>query len=140
MIILEEEKLKAYLLSKIKKVNNCWIWQDKSINTSGYAQIKIQKKQVLVHRLSYELFNGKLEKNLVIDHLCRNKLCINPDHLELVTRKENILRGFGPTAINSRKIACKKGHSLTGYNLIIRKTGNRECRTCKNLRKRIYKK
>ncbi len=136
MIELEEEKLKSFLISRIKKIGNCWIWQNPTLNTYGYAQIHYKNKRILVHRLSYELFKGQLTTGLVIDHLCRNKLCINPEHLELVTIKENILRGFGPTAINKRKTQCKRGHKLENYNLIVRRNGSRVCRTCKNLQNR----
>lgn len=78
------------------------------------------------HRTSYKSFKGNIPKGLTIDHLCRNTICINPDHLEAVTLAENIRRGFSPTAINKRKTACPKGHPYTW-----RDRGRRTCRPCK---------
>ena len=131
---LDDEKLKTFLLSNIKIKNNCWVWTNHKPRPDGYVKIVYKKKQVLIHRLSYEVFKDELTKGLEIDHLCRNKLCINPDHLEEVTHKENVLRGISPMAINAKKTICNRGHKFTEQNTYIEpKTGKRHCRICSSI-------
>lgn len=84
---------------------------------------------VNVHRVAYESLRGPIPKGLTIDHLCRNTICINPDHLEAVALTENIRRGFSPTAINRRKTKCPKGHEYTPRTLHGKMDG-RECKPC----------
>lgn len=74
-------------------ITNCWFWKG-GLDTNGYGCFKIPSKQVIAHRFSYELFKGRIPKGLVIDHICRNKSCVNPDHLDAVTQKENISRAI----------------------------------------------
>lgn len=84
------------------------------------------------HRVAYEMRFGKIPEGLVIDHLCRNRSCVNPDHLEPVTARENTLRGINFSAVNAKKTHCPQGHPLSGENLyVIPSTGGRTCRTCK---------
>lgn len=78
------------------------------------------------HRISYESFVRPIPKDLTIDHLCRNTICINPEHLEAVSLTDNIRRGYSPTAINRRKLVCPDGHLYT-----FRESGWRTCRPCK---------
>ena len=91
-------------------------------------------KRLPAHRASYELFKGSIPNDLVIDHLCRNTLCVNPCHLEAVTSVENVMRGFGVGAIAARKTHCTYGHPLAGENVWLRKRPNgrtwRKCRKC----------
>lgn len=87
-------------------------------------------KDVLVHRKVYELLVGPIPDGMTIDHLCRNRKCCNPDHLEVVTMRENVLRGTGPTAEKYRQTHCIRGHLLSGDNLYITPQGRRECREC----------
>lgn len=77
-----------------------------------------------------------------IDHLCRNPLCVRPDHLEQVTPRENLLRGVGPSAKAAKKTHCPQGHPYAGENLGIHRNGNRWCRTChrENQLRRYHKK
>jgi hypothetical protein len=77
---------------QIDEETGCWVWLGCTAG-SGYAQFKYRRKRVSIHRLSYELHRGPIPKGLTIDHLCRNTLCINPDHLEAVTVVENLKRG-----------------------------------------------
>lgn len=111
----------------------CWQWTG-YICSDGYGGMKRSGKLVRAHRLSYEAFKGPIPSGLSIDHLCRNKLCVNPEHLEAVSIRENTLRGIGPSAENARKMFCINGHILIGDNVTMRprKKGipYRRCKTC----------
>lgn len=111
---------------------NCWNWQG-GVHASGYAGFKKNKdhKQQYAHRVSYELFRGPIPDGLTIDHLCRNRGCVNPEHLEAVPIGVNVRRGHNPCARNARKTHCLRGHPLSGDNLIVTRPGHRGCRTCK---------
>ena len=109
----------------------CWIWKAGK-QTDGYGKMWLEetKKHVLTHRFSYELLKGVIPKHKELDHLCRNRICCNPEHLEVVTHKINGTRGIFP---NSLKTYCKHGHKLIGNNVIINKKGHRNCRECKRI-------
>ena len=101
---------------------------------NGYGVRYYQGRQQRAHRISYEMAVGPIPDGVVIDHLCRNRACIRPGHLEAVTQRENILRGAAPSAAYAVATHCKSGHPLSGDNLILRssrKSGGRECQACK---------
>lgn len=101
-------------------------------NGVGYGVLSINRTggKILAHRWSYQHHNGPIPDGLSIDHLCRNRGCVNPDHLEAVTHRENVLRGMAPTATNAAKTHCVNGHPFAGENLRISPGGKRECRKC----------
>lgn len=124
------------LWSKVD-VGVCWLWTA-SVRPDGYGQFRDAELRtvVLAHRYVYELLVGPIPDGLTLDHLCRVRHCVNPDHLEPVTRRINIQRGFSPSTTNAKRTMCAKGHPLSGKNLYIRpggrKAGMRTCRTCKS--------
>jgi HNH endonuclease len=114
-----------------KQFLGCWIWS--GVKTKGgYGVFYIKKQHTYAHRNSYRIFKGDIPEGLHIDHLCRARNCVNPDHLELVTPIENTMRGNSSQAINARKTHCKNGHEFSGYNLLFRSNGSRICRKCRN--------
>lgn len=114
--------------------NGCWIWTGSKLKT-GYGTLGINKMNVLAHRLSYELNVGPIPEGMTIDHKCRNRSCVNPDHLEPVTMYENVMRGNSPSSINARRTHCKNGHPFDDSNTYLRPgkipgEKKRLCRTC----------
>lgn len=130
--------MKNYL-KDIIDLTGCWEWA-KAKSSAGYGQTRINNKLYYTHRLFYEQEYGFIPENLTIDHLCRNRACCNPNHLEVVTRKINNLRGNGWSGIKHRVTHCPQGHELAGSNLVKYSllTGHRKCKTCKNARDKAY--
>ena len=104
-----------------------------------YAAIKVDGVQYLGHRIAYEIMYGPIPQGMTLDHLCRVRHCVNPDHLEVVTRGENVLRGEGITAQNVRKTHCPQGHEYTTENTYETKDGKRMCRTCSRARTQAWR-
>ena len=104
--------------------SGCWEWTGCKI-WNGYGRIHQiidgKRKMILAHRAVYEILVGPIPEGLTLDHLCRNRSCVNPAHLEAITMRDNVLRGVGPTAINARKTHCINGHLLPA---------SRKCREC----------
>lgn len=116
--------------SKIHKTADCWEWGGTIYNT-GYGKFTVGKKAFLAHRYSYELYVGEVPEGLVIDHLCRNRRCVNPDHLEPVTNEENLFRGLGYRIMNGMDDSCIRGHKYTEENTYWPPNGGgMRCRTC----------
>lgn len=117
----------------------CWIYRKKPTNR-GYAQFVMSDgTQPGAHRAFYEHHVGPIQDGLTIDHLCKVRRCVNPSHLEPVTRGENVLRGDTITAANTRKTHCPQGHEYSPENTYVCKLGRRACRACHRERQRRRK-
>ncbi len=114
---------------KVNEESNCWEWVA-GTSKNGYPVISYKNRTATGHRVVYEIAKGTIPNGLCLDHLCRNKKCVNPDHLEAVTQRENILRGSGAAALNSKKTHCHRGHRLLLDNLGINADGGRRCKKC----------
>lgn len=119
-----EEDLQR-LLSTTSLVNGCWIW-DKKVNWNGYGLFTVGDRTVAVHKYSYIYFYGAPGDGLQIDHLCRNRRCVNPEHLEAVTARENLMRGDTLAKRNADKTKCPNGHPYSHIN----SQGRRVCVVC----------
>lgn len=113
--------------------SGCHEWLAR-VNRDGYGQQTVSilkaRRCVSAHRIAWVGANGAdIPPGMVIDHLCRNRRCVNPDHLEVVQKRTNSLRGIGPAAINARKTHCKSGHAFTADNTYMFR-GTRCCRAC----------
>jgi hypothetical protein len=122
------------LWSKVRKDLYCWEWTAGK-NSWGYGYISIHNRMRRVHRIIWEDKNGPVPDGLELDHLCRNRGCCNPEHLEPVTRQENLRRGNRGGNGYEKKTHCPQGHEYTPENTYIRdKRSGRQCRECLHLR------
>lgn len=130
MPIIKIKPIEERFWNQVKKTATCWLWLGYT-NERGYGYFrKNRDKRVRVHRFAYELIKGKIPKGLTIDHLCRVRHCVNPNHLEAVTFLENIGRGKEAT-----KTHCHRGHKFTKENTRM-SHGSRVCKMCHRLRTR----
>lgn len=143
---LEGVKEGSRFWSKVDKggPGGCWLWTA-SRTPKGYGQFSVggrkagNYRMLKAHRVAYLLLRGIIPATLELDHLCRVRHCVNPDHLEPVTNTENIRRGISPSAVGARKTHCPQGHPYSGNNLYTNPSGFRICRTCKRAALREYK-
>lgn len=135
-----EEKTKERFWSKVEKTNSCWLWTD-ALTHNGYGKFRVKEKTVRAHRIAYEIQKGMIPDGLILDHLYRVRRCVNPEHLEIVTHKENKIRGESNNQYRG-KTHCIRGHEFTKENTRLREfkhkitgdiTFKRDCKTCHGL-------
>jgi len=112
--------------------NGCHIWTGYT-DDDGYGKFGIKNKIISSHRFSYNLYKGQIPNNMEIHHICNNTSCVNPNHLEVVTHKENLILGNSPSSINRDKTHCPKGHKYTKENTYF-SNKRRYCRKCRKCR------
>jgi hypothetical protein len=120
------------LWSKVVITPGCWLFTGAKV--TGYGVLSrgpAGAGRIQAHRAAWELLVGPIPEGLQIDHLCRVRNCVNPDHLEPVTPRENFLRGEGVSGKNARKTHCPQGHPYDEQNTYRTPTGGRQCLTCR---------
>lgn len=127
--LTDNEVFAKYVDKTSSIVTGCWIWTG-SKSRDGYGRVR---RGEVASRWVYQILRGEIREGLELDHLCKNRICVNPDHLEPVTHKENILRGDGFAPKHKLKTHCSKGHEFTEENTYLRGKkgdGGRWCREC----------
>lgn len=129
----DQEVFDTYV-NKLDGDNACWEWTG-HVRTDGYGLVRRNHKNHVAHRWVYETIKAKVPADLQLDHLCRNRKCCNPSHLDPVTHRENQLRGETFGAFNAAKTHCPRGHELVGDNLVTSalKRGQRTCAKCASI-------
>lgn len=131
--LLREDEMDRFW-SRVDKTGPCWLWL--GAKSWGYGVINVRRlgRMLRTHRVAYAALVGNPPSGLDLDHLCRNRACCNPAHLEPVPRRVNLLRGDTLVARKARQTHCIHGHELTGENVFIKHQGTRGCLTCRRAR------
>lgn len=116
----------------------CWHWTG-SLDRDGYGRMRVDGRRQYVHRIAYEALRGRIPDGLEIDHLCRVRACANPDHLEPVPHRVNVLRGESFAARKARQTQCVNGHTFTVASVYRAPNGTRKCRPCRATANQRYR-
>lgn len=118
----------------VQQVGDCWEWRG-AIDIGGYGKFAAGRRFFQAHRWAYEFLRAEIPEGLPLDHLCSNRPCVNPWHLEPVTQRVNLHRSNNHVGINARKTHCIRGHAFDEANTYITpKRGRRHCRACALIR------
>ncbi len=133
---LEERMRAGFVVSE----NGCWQWI--KCKSRGYGRILVKRENCRAYRVAYELWRGPIPKGMYIDHMCRNRACVNPYHLRIVTLLQNVMENsLSAGALNQAKTHCPQGHPYSGSNLRLWKDKKgrtmRICKECDNARHRV---
>ena len=127
------------LNARINKTDTCWVWTGK-VDKTGYGSFGMREgtksRTRSAHKILYEVLVGEIPTGMQLDHLCKVTLCVNPEHLEIVTPRENIMRSNGLAAVNAQKTHCSNGHEFTEDNIYVppKRLNRRYCRKCQKLK------
>lgn len=117
---------------RVTKTETCWLWS--GVLSNGYGKVRINYVLQYAHRVAYTWLVGPIPEGMTLDHGCRVRNCVNPEHLDPATNADNVLRGEGLAAQNKRKTHCVRGHRFTAENTYVRPNGGRNCRACRRER------
>jgi hypothetical protein len=134
----ERDQARFWAKVALPNEQGCMLWLAYA-DPDGYGRFRSEGEARRAHRISYALAYGPIPEGLVLDHLCRNRRCVAPDHLEVVTRGENVLRGETVAAAHLAKTHCRHGHAFTGDNVYLYRGKHRRCRTCARNRGRAQR-
>jgi hypothetical protein len=138
---IDSQAALAYVLDRVEVGGECWDWTG-TLAPNGYGSAALRDGTtgapvtMRAHRVAYEVLRGPIPAGLTLDHLCRNRRCVRPSHLEPVTAGENVLRGEGVSAKHARTTACPRGHEYTPDNTYVL-GGRRTCRACHRAKERV---
>jgi hypothetical protein len=131
------DPLEERFWASVHKTDSCWLWEGTVDITTGYGRFSHDGSYTYAHRWAFVQFKGSIPEGMHLDHLCKVRNCVRPEHLEVVTLAENVMRGDGITAQKARQTECVHGHEFTVENTYIDpKRGSRGCRKCRNENRR----
>lgn len=129
----ENDVLQRRLNEKSRREGECLVFYT-TVQPNGYGQMWNGRRPEQAHRIAYRIAYGDIPRDTEIDHKCRNRACINPEHLQAITHKQNMHLSETVMGLNHRKTHCIRGHELKGDNLRLEPDGRRQCRACDRVR------